>query len=74
MAYSFRTARTPWLRDGLPKYVSASRILFYEYNSIVVYEKDIDTFIGKVTELLEAIRIERDGPTESRPIHFADIA
>lgn len=56
-----------WLRDDLPQYVSESRIFLYEYNSTAVYGKDRDTFNGKVNELLEAIRIERD-EVESRPI------
>jgi hypothetical protein len=34
-----------------------------------VYGKDRDTFMGKANELLEAIRIKRDG-VESRPILF----
>jgi len=56
-----------WLRDDLPRHLPDTRILLYEYNSTAVYGKDRDTFIGKANDLLEAIRIERDG-TESRPI------
>jgi hypothetical protein len=56
-----------WLRDDLPQHVPETRIFLYEYNSTAVYGKDRDTFIGKANELLEAIRIERDG-IESRPI------
>ena len=56
-----------WLRDDLPQHVPKTRIFLYEYNSTAVYGKDRDTFIGKANELLEAIRIERDG-MESRPI------
>ncbi|KAH8746437.1 hypothetical protein BGZ57DRAFT_862243 [Hyaloscypha finlandica] len=56
-----------WLRDNLPQHVPKTRIFLYEYNSTVVYGKDRDTFIGKANELLEAIRIERDG-MELRPI------
>ena len=56
-----------WLRDDLPRHVPETRIFLYGYNSTAVYGKDRDTFIGKANELLEAIRIERDG-MESRPI------
>ena len=56
-----------WLREDLPQYVPETRIFLYEYNSTAVYGKDRDTFIGKANELLEAIRIERDG-VELRPI------
>jgi len=58
-----------WLRDDLPQHLPNSRIFLYEYNSTVVYGKDRDTFIGKASELLEAIRIERED-IELRPILF----
>ena len=58
-----------WLRDDLPQYVPETRIFLYEYNSTAVYGKDMDTFIGKANELLEAIRIERED-IETRPILF----
>ena len=58
-----------WLRDDLPQYLPEPRIFLYEYNSTAVYGKDRDTFIGKASELLEAIRIERED-IESRPILF----
>ena len=48
-----------WLRDDLPQHLPDSRIFLYEYNATAVYGKDRDTFIGKASELLEAIRIER---------------
>ncbi|KAJ8133016.1 hypothetical protein O1611_g607 [Lasiodiplodia mahajangana] len=74
--HAWDTWRTPagpsgrlWLRDDLPQYVPESRIFLYEYNATAVYGKDRDTFIGKANELLEAIRVERDG-VESRPIIF----
>jgi hypothetical protein len=74
--HAWDTWRTPagpngrlWLRDDLPHYVPESRIFLYEYNATAVYGKDRDTFVGKANELLEAIRIERDG-IESRPIVF----
>ncbi|ORY66174.1 uncharacterized protein BCR38DRAFT_174270 [Pseudomassariella vexata] len=55
-----------WLRADLPQSVPESRIFLYEYNATAVYGKDRDTFVGKASELLEAIRIKRDD--ESRPI------
>jgi hypothetical protein len=58
-----------WLRDDLPQHLPESRIFLYEYNSTAVYGKDRDTFIGKASELLEAIRLERED-IESRPILF----
>jgi hypothetical protein len=58
-----------WLRDDLPQHLPDSRIFLYEYNATAVYGKDRDTFIGKASELLEAIRIERED-FESRPILF----
>ncbi|KAI0102805.1 TPR-like protein [Nemania sp. FL0031] len=74
--HAWDTWRTPagprgrlWLRDDLPEHVPESRIFLYEYNATAVYGKDRDTFIGKANELLEAIRVERDG-AESRPIIF----
>ncbi|KAI1317289.1 hypothetical protein F5Y16DRAFT_153371 [Xylariaceae sp. FL0255] len=74
--HAWDTWRTPagpggrlWLRDDLPHHVPNSRVFLYEYNASAVYGKDRDTFVGKANELLEAIRVERDG-TESRPILF----
>ncbi|ORY62089.1 uncharacterized protein BCR38DRAFT_525152 [Pseudomassariella vexata] len=68
------TWRTPsgskgrlWLRDDLPEHVPDSRIFLYEYNATAVYGKDRDTFVGKASELLEAIHIQRK-KDESRPI------
>lgn len=58
-----------WLCDDLPQHFPETRIFLYEYNSTAVYGKDRDTFIGKASELLEAIRIERED-IESRPILF----
>ncbi|KAI1126749.1 TPR-like protein [Nemania abortiva] len=74
--HAWDTWRTPagpdgrlWLRHDLPECAPESRIFLYEYNATAVYGKDRDTFIGKANELLEAIRVERDG-VESRPIIF----
>ncbi len=58
-----------WLRDDLPQCLPESRIFLYEYDSTAVYGTDRDTFIGKASELLEDIRIERED-IESRPILF----
>ena len=58
-----------WLRDDLPKAIPKSRIFLYQYNATAVYGQDRDTFVGKASELLEAIRVERDND-ESRPIIF----
>ncbi|KFA82002.1 hypothetical protein S40288_08003 [Stachybotrys chartarum IBT 40288] len=70
------TWRTPagphgrlWLQADLPEHIPDARIFLYQYNATAVYGKDKDTFVGKASELLEAIRIERDG-LESRPILF----
>ncbi|KAI1321868.1 TPR-like protein [Xylariaceae sp. FL0255] len=74
--HAWDTWRTPagpkghlWLRDDLPAHLPGSRIFLYEYDATVVYGKDRDTFVGKANELLEAIRVERDGD-DSRPIIF----
>jgi triacylglycerol esterase/lipase EstA (alpha/beta hydrolase family) len=74
--HAWDTWRTPagpdgrlWLRDDLPQYVPESRIFLYQYNSTAVYGKDVSTFIDKASELLEAIRVERDDAM-SRPILF----
>ena len=74
--HAWDTWRTPagpqgrlWLRDDLPQHVPESRIFLYEYNSTAVYGKDRSTFIDKASELLEAIRVERDD-VETRPILF----
>lgn len=73
--HAWDTWRTPsgseghlWLRDDLPQHLPESRIFLYEYNSTAVYGKDRDSFIGKASELLEAIRIEREDM--STPILF----
>jgi hypothetical protein len=58
-----------WLRDDLPQHLLQPRIFLYEYNSTAVFGKDRDTFIGKASELLEAITIERKD-IEPRPILF----
>jgi triacylglycerol esterase/lipase EstA (alpha/beta hydrolase family) len=70
------TWRTPsgphgrlWLQADLPEHTPDARIFLYQYSATAVYGKDKDTFVGKASELLEAIRIERDG-LESRPIIF----
>jgi len=74
--HAWDTWRTPsgedgqlWLRDDLPRCVDESRIFLYRYDATVVYGKDRGTFIGKASELLEAIRIKRRG-IEARPILF----
>ena len=74
--HAWDTWRTPagslgrlWLRDDLPQHIPESRIFLYQYNSTAVYGKDRSTFIDKASELLEAIRVERDD-AESRPILF----
>ena len=73
-SHAWDTWRTPsgpggrlWLRDDLPSHIPESRIFLYEYNSSAVYGSDRSTFIDKANELLEAIRIERDG-LETRPL------
>lgn len=48
------------LRDDLPKSLPESRIFLYEYNATAIYGRDRSTFLDKASELLEAIRIERD--------------
>jgi len=58
-----------WLRDGLLHHISEARIFIYQYKLIAVYRKDRDIFIGKANELLEAIRIKREG-VYSRRIMF----
>lgn len=74
--HALDTWRTPpgrdgriWLRDDLPQFVEKPRVFLYQYDATVVYGKDRDTFVGKASELLEAIRIEREH-AESRPILF----
>ncbi|KAK4188864.1 hypothetical protein QBC35DRAFT_495003 [Podospora australis] len=74
--HAWDTWRTPpgpnghlWLREDLPHFVPDSRIFLYEYNSTAVYGRDRDTFTGKASELLEAIRVERDDD-DVRPILF----
>ncbi|KAB5557932.1 hypothetical protein GE09DRAFT_93575 [Coniochaeta sp. 2T2.1] len=74
--HAWDTWRTPpgaagrlWLCDDLPEHLPDSRIFLYQYNSTVVYGKDRGAFIDKANELLEAVRVERDG-VESRPIVF----
>ena len=74
--HAWDTWRTPsgkdgrlWLRDDLPQCVEKPRIFLYRYDATAVYGKDRDTFVGKASELLEAIRIERVD-VETRPILF----
>ncbi|KAH7129102.1 hypothetical protein EDB81DRAFT_808724 [Dactylonectria macrodidyma] len=74
--HAWDTWRTPpgptgrlWLRDDLPQHVLGSRIFLYQYNATVIYGQDRDTFVGKASELLEALRVERED-VESRPIIF----
>ncbi|KAK6065532.1 NB-ARC domain-containing protein [Seiridium cupressi] len=63
---AWNTWRTPagdtgrsWLRDDLPNTVPEFRMFLYEYDATAVHGKDRDTFIGKASKLLEAIRINR---------------
>ena len=69
---TWRTTAGPqgclWLRDGL-HHISEARIFLYQYKLIALYRKDRDIFIGKANELLEAIRIKREG-VYSRRIMF----
>lgn len=74
--HAWDTWRTPsgkdgrlWLRDDLPEHVRNSRIFLYQYDATAVYGQDRDTFIGKASALLEAIRIKRED-AETRPILF----
>ncbi|KAF7556979.1 hypothetical protein G7Z17_g1046 [Cylindrodendrum hubeiense] len=74
--HAWDTWRTPpgptgrlWLRDDLPQHIPNSRIFLYQYNATVIYGQDRDTFVGKASELLEALRVERED-IESRPIIF----
>jgi triacylglycerol esterase/lipase EstA (alpha/beta hydrolase family) len=74
--HAWDTWRTPsgedgrlWLRDDLPRYLDEPRIFLYRYDATAVYGKDRDTFVGKASALLEAIRVEREG-AETRPILF----
>jgi len=47
-----------------------SRIFLYQYNATAVYGGDKGTFVDKANELLEAVRVERDGVPSRRPIIF----
>lgn len=74
--HAWDTWRTPsgkdgrlWLCDDLPQCVEKPRIFLYRYDATAVYGKDRDTFVGKASELLEAIRVEREH-AETRPILF----
>ena len=70
---TWRRPATPdgrlWLRDDLPKYIPASRIFAYEYDSTVIFGEDRSTFVDKADALLEAIRVKRKN-AGSRPILF----